>query len=177
MNPNMTHDHRAPDPYSGGQPLALVGETRCRRRAGNRALTRGSLLVALALGLIVPTGAQRRRSIEVQISGQRVAFDRSRPFHVGRRLLVPMRKVFEHMGASVSYDRRRQRVTAVRGVHRVELVVGRRVSTVNGKRRLMDVAAHVFNGRVHVPLRFLAENLDAGVAYLPNRRLVRINPH
>ena len=99
------------------------------------------------------------------VGNDRVRFDRVQPVNVGRRILVPMRGVFEKMGATVTYDARRHRVLARRGKTRVVLPIGRRTAYVNGEPRRMDAYPQISKGHVVVPIRFVAETLNATVSY------------
>ncbi|MGV3618918.1 MAG: copper amine oxidase N-terminal domain-containing protein [Fimbriimonas sp.] len=118
-----------------------------------------------------------QREVRVYVRNERVRFDRVQPVLVGRRILIPLRGVFEKMGASVRYDARRKRVIASRGQTRVVMRLNSPTAVVNGERKLMDAWPRVSKGHVLVPIRFVGESLDAGVAYLRDRNTVRITPH
>ena len=80
-------------------------------------------------------------------------------------MLVPLRGVFEQLGANVDYDARTQHIVAIRGTQIVELTIGSRQATVNGAPRLLDVPAFTMGGRTMVPLRFISESLGADVQW------------
>lgn len=145
----------------------------------NKAL---SIIAALSMAaLALPQGPvyRPRRPIQVYVRNERVRFDRVQPIRVGRRVLVPLRGVFEKMGATVRYDARRNRVLARRGKTRVELPLtgGNRRAFVNGRPRRLDAYPKISRGHVLVPIRFVAETLDASVAYSAPDATVRIMPH
>ncbi len=81
------------------------------------------------------------------------------------RVLVPLRGVFEQLGASVSYDATSQTATASLGDRTVQITVGSRTAKVNDKSFTLDVAPREFAGRVMIPLRFVAQSLGVVVDY------------
>ena len=145
----------------------------------NKAL---ALVAAILFGAIAsPQGRVfvPRRKVRVYVNGQLVRFDGVEPIRVGRRILVPMRGVFEKMGANVTYDARRHRVLASKGKTRVVLPLtgSNRRAFVNGRPRRLDAYPKISDGHVLVPIRFVAETLDASVAYSAPDSTVRITPH
>ncbi|RYG47296.1 copper amine oxidase N-terminal domain-containing protein, partial [bacterium] len=116
-------------------------------------------------------------TVRVFVRNSEIDFDRVRPVRVGRRILVPLRGVFEKMGATVTYDARRRRVIATRGNTRAVLPLNGKRATVNGELRALDAYPRVSRGHIVVPIRFVAETLDAGVVYSAPNSTVRIYPH
>ena len=120
------------------------------------------LAVVLAAGA-VPGGAQVPAPyVHVYVDGQLVAFDVP-PQILNSRVLVPLRGVFERLGASVGWDARTQTVLAERGATSVALVIGQTQAMVNGQPAAMDVPAMLVGGRTMVPLRFVSQALGAAV--------------
>ena len=117
------------------------------------------------------------RTVRVFVGGGQVSFDRVVPIRVGRRILVPLRGVFEKMGATVRYDAKNDRVYAKRGKTNVVLNLNRRTAYVNGEPRRLDTWPKISKGHVLVPIRFVAETLNASVAYSSPDATVRIIPH
>lgn len=111
----------------------------------------------------------------VLLNGSVVPFQGVQPVKEQGRVLVPLRGVFEAMGAFVSYSQSTHTVTAVRGERRVELQVGANYAVVNGQRVALDVPAKTRTGRVLVPLRFVAQSLGAKVFWDAPENTVRIN--
>ena len=80
------------------------------------------------------------------------------------RTLVPMRFLFEQMGAEVTWDEATQSATASvltgEGTPRsVTFAIDKTTATVNGITAVMDVPVRLINNQTFVPLRFLSENL------------------
>lgn len=112
--------------------------------------------------------------IRVEVDGRVVQFTGIPPKSVMGRLLVPMRGIFEEMGAYVEYDTTKKRVTARMGNEELQLTLGDRIARRNGAEILMDTPPQVVEGTVMVPLRFIAESLKAKVEYLKAENLVKI---
>ncbi|MBT9154349.1 MAG: Oligopeptide-binding protein AppA [Firmicutes bacterium] len=81
------------------------------------------------------------------------------------RALVPMRAIFEALGATVHWDEATKTVTAYRRESAVVLTIGSRTAWVNGPVSTLDVAPSIVAGRTLVPLRFVAEALGAEVGW------------
>ncbi len=130
-----------------------------------------ALVLAISIAAPVPAGAQG--TIRVFVDGQPVNFDVP-PSVIQGRVLVPLRGIFERLGATVDYDARTQHIVAVRGTQTVELTVGSRQARVNNSATLLDVPAFTINGRTMVPLRFISESLGAGVQYVAANQTILI---
>ena len=118
--------------------------------------------VALAAAVVGPTFGQ---AMNVTVDGRQVQFMGTRPMTVQGRVLVPLRGVLESMGAFVSWAPETRLVIAQKGDTYVELPVGARTATVNGRTVQLDVPAAVMGGSTMVPLRFLGEALGAEVRW------------
>lgn len=112
-------------------------------------------------------------TIRVIVNGTPVRFDVSPVVREGV-VFVPLRGVFEEMGATVSFSKHSGQVTAERGSTVVELRVGHKMAQVNGETLFMFQPAIEMGGRTLVPLRFLSEALGANVEWNPVRREVEI---
>ena len=132
------------------------------------------MLAALALAPVpAPLAAQAPPAIRVLVNGDPVAFDVP-PTEVGGRLLVPLRGVFERLGATVEWEPATQRITARSADRTIELVVGQRDAAVNGRPVVLDVPPMLVGGRTMVPLRFVSEALGAYVQWQAETRTVLI---
>ena len=91
-------------------------------------------------------------------------FDQN-PVIYNDRTLVPMRKIFEALGAQVEWDGETQTVTGVRGDKTVKLSIGSSVMTVDGQSVMLDTMPVLLNGRTLVPARAIAEGLGCTVGW------------
>lgn len=114
-------------------------------------------------------------AIKVTIDDQRVDFPDTQPMMVASRILVPMRGVFEHVGAKLGWDQAMQTVTADRGDHHVALVMGKNTAEVDGAAVPLDQPAIVVKGRTMVPLRFLGQSLGMHVDWHAADRTVALS--
>ncbi|MHB8733439.1 MAG: copper amine oxidase N-terminal domain-containing protein [bacterium] len=129
----------------------------------HRILVSVAVVVALGAGLMSAAAAQTSAPyVRVFVDGSPVAFDQA-PVIANGRVLVPLRGVFERLGAAVAWDPASQTVLAQRGAISVSLRIGSPQALVNGQAQLMDVPALLVGGRTMVPLRFVSQTLGADV--------------
>ncbi|MBS3873186.1 MAG: hypothetical protein KGZ92_09455 [Firmicutes bacterium] len=139
----------------------------------------GVLAVAMLATLFVGiTQVEANPRISVVINGAPLTLDVA-PVIQNGRTLVPMRAIFEALGARVSWDDATSTVTAYRREEAVVLQIGNRTAWVNGPARTLDVPPVIVGGRTMVPLRFVAEALGAEVAWqdAPPTVTVRFTPY
>jgi len=118
----------------------------------------------LSFGLIFAFVAPAAAAPSIVIDGSRLPADV--PALVsGDHVLVPLRGVFERLGARVSYDASSGTAAATLGATIVQVAVGSRTAWVNGERRSLDVEPREVAGRIMIPLRFVAESLGVSVDY------------
>jgi len=131
-----------------------------------------TLVAALAVaGLTsVPAAAQ---AVRVVVDGDPIAFDQP-PVTIGGRVLIPLRGVFERLGAFVQWNPATNTVLATRAASQIQLTIGSRVAFVNGRQVMLDVPPMVVGGRTLVPLRFVSEAMGASVDWEQSTRTVFI---
>ena len=88
------------------------------------------------------------------------------------RLYVPLRAMFEQMGATVSASSGGRTITATKTGATVSVSVGSAEVVINGEARPLDVPPMIYHGVVLVPVRVISEALGAYVQWLPDRRVV-----
>jgi iron complex transport system substrate-binding protein len=74
-----------------------------------------------------------------------------------------MRAIFEAMGAEILWDGTLQKVTGTLEDHEVILIIGETKAYSNGKPVDLDSPGIIVNRRTMVPIRFIAESLEAEV--------------
>lgn len=109
----------------------------------------------------------------VTLNGAALYFD-VQPVIVGGRLLVPLRTIFDALGASVTWDAATQTVSAVQGSTTVVLTINSQVAYKNGVPVSLDVPPALVSGRTMVPLRFVAESMSCYVNFDPVANQVTI---
>lgn len=135
------------------------------------------ILTVLAL-CVTQAAALAADSVSVQLNGEDIAFTYAEPRIVDGRTFLPVRAVFEEMGAEVSYDN--GVVTARRDGRTVTMTIGSAEAVVseNGETTplTMDVAPFIDPalGSTYVPVRFAAEALGSSVGWDADTRTVLI---
>jgi hypothetical protein len=86
-------------------------------------------------------------------------------------ILVPLRSMFEEMGASVSYDAKSKTATAQKPGASVQVTLGKNTAVINGEARPLDVPPEIYKGVLLVPVRVMSEALGAYVQWVPDRRI------
>ncbi len=118
-------------------------------------------------------------AIRVFVNNNEVVFPDQRPIIASDRTLVPVRGVFEKMGMTVSWDASTQKVVLHDSETTVTLRLGDKdlIVSKNGRSRtvVMDVPAATVNDRTLVPVRVIAEALDANVGWDSRSNTVRID--
>jgi hypothetical protein len=87
-------------------------------------------------------------------------------------IYVPLRSMFEEMGATVSVSADGKRITAEKPGVNVSVTVDKPEVVVNGESRPLDVPPIMYKGIVLVPVRVLSEALGAYVQWVGSRSIV-----
>ena len=90
----------------------------------------------------------------------------------GGTILIPLRSMFEQMGATVSYDAGSRTVDVSKPGSDVKVTVGKAEVTINGETRPLDVPPEIYQGHVVVPVRVISEGMGAYVQWVPEKKLV-----
>jgi hypothetical protein len=86
-------------------------------------------------------------------------------------IMVPLRSMFEAMGATVAWDPASKTATAQKSGASVQVTLGKNEAVINGESRPLDVPPEIYKGVVVVPIRVMSEALGAYVQWVPDRRL------
>lgn len=109
---------------------------------------------------------------QVILDGTQLSFDVPPIIDQGRTL-VPLRGIFEALGADLNWDQNTQTVTATKAGTEIRLVIGGQAYK-NGQPIKLDVPAQITNGRTLIPLRFVSEALGASVDWNGTTQTVTI---
>ena len=133
----------------------------------------------LVAGMLAASGTgtalAAKSDIAVIINGTPVAFDVA-PQIMADRTMVPLRAVFEALGAAVDWDGVTQTVTGRREDTTIRLTIGQPTMTVNETTVALDAPAVIVNDRTLVPLRAISEGFDFAVAWDAATQTVTITP-
>ena len=111
--------------------------------------------------------------IKITINEEAKTFD-VMPVIVDGRTLVPMRGIFEALGAEVGWDDATKTVTGTTPKVTVKLQIGSKLAVVNSNAKTLDVPAQIVEGRTMVPVRFIAESMGCKVDWDANTKTVII---
>ena len=141
-----------------------------------------SLLLSLSLSLSLfslPAAAASSGEISVYLDGQRLTFDQP-PVAMNGRVLVPVRAIFEALGAQVEWYQDTQTVAAQKGDTLVVMALGNShfARDVNGVQEYfkLDQTPIALNGRTLVPVRAVSEAFDCDVQWDGTAQQVTISP-
>jgi len=90
----------------------------------------------------------------------------------GGTILVPLRSMFEQMGATVTYNASTKTVDVSKPGADVQVTVGKPEVVLNGETRPLDVPPEIYKGAVVVPVRVISETMGAYVLWVADKRLV-----
>ena len=123
--------------------------------------------------------AQATSEISVEINGQAISFDVP-PQIINDRTMVPMRKIFETLGAKVEWLAQTRQILAIKGEDAIVMQIDAPVILKNSfadgneERVALDVAPIIIDGRTLVPVRAVSESLNATVEWLGDTKTVQI---
>jgi len=132
-----------------------------------RRVVASAVAVAALLGSTLPALA-----VSVQLNGSAVSLNPP-PITRAGRVFVPLRGIFERLGASVVYQAGTINATGSNG-RTVSLHIGAHTATVNGASQPLDVAPFIIGASTYVPLRFVSQALGATVNYDAANQIVAI---
>lgn len=111
--------------------------------------------------------------VKVTIDGEKINFDQP-PVIKDGRTLVPLRAIFEAMGAEVKWNDKTKEIKAVKDNRIIELKMDSPFIYVNGVKKVLDVPAQAIIGRTMVPARAIAEAFDCDVTWNKEIQTVEI---
>lgn len=111
--------------------------------------------------------------IKVYVNGRRVLFDTD-PMLVNSRTMVPVRAIFEALGANVTWDNNTHTAIGVLDGTTVKITIGQSHLLKNGEVVKLDSPAFLDSGRTYVPARAIAESYDCTVEWDNDTRTVTI---
>jgi hypothetical protein len=126
-------------------------------RRADRFLISSALAVPLAVALAAAPAAA---DVAITIDGNPTTVSPAPIIQAGR-VFVPLRGVFEQLGASVVYANRE--INATGNGHVISLNIGSTQATIDDQPQTIDVAPFIIGASTYVPLRFVSQALGATV--------------
>lgn len=121
----------------------------------------------------VAAAASPEEGIGVEIDGVPVLLDPA-PLLINGRTFVPLRGVFELLGAEVGWHAESRQVSVHRDPTELILELESTTALLNGAQLPMDAAPFLYQNRTFIPLRFVTEALGERVDWDPERQVVGI---
>lgn len=112
--------------------------------------------------------------IKVFVDGERVGFDQH-PVIVNDRTLVPLRAIFEALGATVGWNHDEMTATGEKDGVVVSIRIESDVLVKNGQNTALDSPAILVNNRTMVPVRAISEAFGNDVEWNGETREIIIN--
>ena len=124
-------------------------------------------VLAVASVLTVSAGALADDNITVTVNGNNVSFVEITPFIENDHTLVPMREIFEALGADVQWDDETRTVISYDSVSDVSITmqIDSDVMYVNGDAVTLETPAKIVGSSTVVPVRAIAEGMHSVVGW------------
>ncbi len=142
------------------------------------------LLLCSLISTVVLAGAPEDVIVSLQIdnpmmevNGENAEIDLGRgtkPMIIEGRTLVPIRAIIEAFGGTVGWDEGAQAVLLNLEGNTIKLGIGSKTAYLNNKAETLDVAPAIYNERTMLPIRFVAEGFNLGVAWDDATRTVYV---
>ncbi len=133
-------------------------------------------LIALALATFLCASAiiaTANDSVSVLLNGTALVFDVP-PQIINSRTMVPVRAIFEALGASVEWNGETRTVTSVKEDITIGLTIDDTTMYVNDSTVTLDSPACIIDGRTLVPVRAVSEAFGISVDWVGETRTVII---
>lgn len=137
------------------------------------------LFLCFIMALPVSAFAAENDEISVLVSGSKLEFD-VQPQIIDGRTMVPMRKIFEALGANVQWVGEANLIIATKGLNIMAMEIGKNtfsvtnIATQETKNIELDVSPVIIDSRTLVPVRAISEALDMKVDWNNETRTVLI---
>ena len=125
------------------------------------------LLLTMAVSLLLCTftfNVSAQNNLSVYINGKQIQFD-VQPQIVNGRTMVPMRMIFEELGAVVEWVQETQTIIGKKDDTTIVMQIDNKELSVNETISTLDVAPSIIDGRTLVPVRAIAESLGVDVLW------------
>ena len=132
-----------------------------------------SMLLVICLMLSVNITTFASDTIYVTLDGSYIEFD-VKPQIINGRTMVPIRAIFEKMGATVEWDGNTSTAICTKGDTVVKMTVNSMDMYINNQVTKMDISPVVIDGRTLAPARYVAEAFGADVQWSQKNNTVVI---
>ena len=125
----------------------------------------GILIAVILVFSLTATFLGAAQEISVKLNGVKIDFADVEPQIINSRTMVPLRAIFEALGASVDWDDATKTVKSTKGDISIELAIGKNELKKNGTSVALDVPGQIVNSRTLVPVRAISEAYECDVQW------------
>lgn len=112
--------------------------------------------------------------ISIIVNGEEISFSEM-PYIEDGVTMVPMRAIFEALGAEVNFDVETKEITAKLDENNIKFFSNSKIAIVNGQTKSSAKAVKNIDGTTMIPLRFVSEALGAIVDWDQDTKVIEIN--
>lgn len=131
-----------------------------------------TMVAVLLLGMF-SFDVSAQENVSVYIEGKKIEFD-VQPQIISGRTMVPMRKIFEQLGATVEWEQGTQTITGKKEDTTIIMKIDNSILSINDDNSTLDVAPIIIDGRTLVPVRAIAESFGIDVLWYGDIKTVAI---
>ncbi|MGV2886232.1 stalk domain-containing protein [Paenibacillus taichungensis] len=132
------------------------------------------MVAVISLSIPLQAGAAARGEVSIYLDGKRINFDAAPQLRNGNTM-VPMRVIFENLGATLEWDNETRSITAKKGSSTINLAIGDQTAVKDGQSMKLNEAPVIIGNTTYVPLRFVSESLGTDVGWIKDSSTVTIN--
>lgn len=121
-------------------------------------------VLSIILGLFMVSLCYGGEDIRITVDGKIIESDTPVQIAEGRTL-VPLRAIFEAIGAEVNWDNEEKSVFATKGGTSIYIKIDEKNFKVNDDVKELDVSASIINGSTMVPARAVSESFGCDVKW------------
>lgn len=103
-------------------------------------------------------------AVTVYVDNEKIDFEVN-PIIENGRTLIPLRGVFEKLGARVDWNKNISEVVIKDKSNEIQMILGKSKVMVNGEIRDIEAPTRMINSRTFAPLRFITENLGHDIRW------------
>ena len=111
--------------------------------------------------------------IKIMLNGKALTMDQT-PVIIDGRTLVPLRAIFEGLGAQVFWNDATKTATGIKDGKEIKIAIDSTTAFVGSKMVSLDVPAQIISSRTMVPVRFISESLGCKVDWDGTTKTVTI---
>ena len=111
--------------------------------------------------------------ISITINENKMSFNEN-PYIINGVTMVPMRAIFEALGANVYWNGELKQIKATKGITELVMYIENKEIVINGQSTELAIAPTIKNGSTMVPLRVVSEALGASVIWHSDTKTIEI---